>query len=114
MAKKEVAVAETVERKAKPTKEEMQERAAAMRAARDAAQAKDKFVFVKDPEKKFAPQAMAIIEILKNAGKKGLSRKELIEAMDGVVATRQPLGRILSYYQKAICESECVELIAGE
>ena len=113
MAKKEV-VAEVEEKtaKPKPTKEEMQARAAKMREARDAAQAKDKFVYVKEPEKKFAPQAMGILEILKKAGKKGLSRVELVKAMDGVITSRQPLGRILSYYQKALAESGCVELIA--
>jgi hypothetical protein len=49
------------------------------------------------------------VNILKAAGAKGLTRAELVQKMDGVVVTRQPLGRILSYYQKDLHEAGAIE-----
>jgi hypothetical protein len=72
------------------------------KAARAAKAEKDVFVFVKDPEKKVAPQAQNIINLVKAAGKAGLSRADLVKQMKGVVQTRQPEGRILTYYQKLL------------
>lgn len=72
---------------------------AAAKAAREAAASKDHFTF-KAELTKGAPQARGIVNILKAAGKKGLTREELVAKMNGVITTRQPLGRILSYYQK--------------
>lgn len=64
----------------------------------------DVFVFKSDTygDKKPAPQARQIVEILK--AKKTCTRDELVAAMTGVVQTRQPMGRILSYYQKKLVE----------
>lgn len=71
----------------------------------------DKFVRVfKDGKpvdtngKKLPPQALQICNILEAHKDKGLTRAELIEKMKGVVKTKQPEGRILSYYQKMIQE----------
>lgn len=60
---------------------------------------------VPQPDTKMAPQALQIAKIVEAAGTKGISRKELVAQMDGVVVTRQPQGRILSYYQKALTEA---------
>jgi hypothetical protein len=64
----------------------------------------------KEPTCKLAPQAAGIVNILKEAGKEGLNRADLTAAMDGVIETRQPQGRILSYYQKLLVESEAVTM----
>jgi GTPase Era involved in 16S rRNA processing len=79
-AKKQVKETETKEAKA---------------AARDG----DVFKFVKDPEKKQAPQAQIILNAVKAAGKKGITRGNLLKIMEKEVTTRQPIARILSYYQ---------------
>lgn len=60
---------------------------------------------VPQPETKMAPQALQIAVLVAAAGTKGITRKELVDQMDGVVVTRQPQGRILSYYQKALVEN---------
>ena len=80
------------------------------REARKAKKDADTFTYVGEPEKNLPPQAAAILNIVKEAGKKGISRKDLVAAMEGVVTTRQPLSRILTYYQKRLVEEECVEL----
>lgn len=64
----------------------------------------DLFTIV-DPQPKdvkIAPQAQNIVNLVAAAGTKGITRKELVAQMDGVVETRQPHSRILSYYQKLI------------
>lgn len=90
--KDEKAPAQSKEEKAEAKKE------------RNAKRDQDRFVFVNKPEGKIAPQALSIVNILETAGKKGLTRKELVSAMSGVVETRQPMGRILTYYQKKLAE----------
>lgn len=57
------------------------------------------------PQVKMAPQALAIAKLVEAADTKGITRKELVSQMEGVVVTRQPQGRILSYYQKALTEA---------
>lgn len=57
------------------------------------------------PETKMAPQALAIAKIVEAAGTEGITRSDLVRQMEGVVVTRQPQGRILSYYQKALLDS---------
>ena len=57
------------------------------------------------PTVKVAPQAAAIAKIVEAAGTKGISRKDLVAQMEGIVVTRQPQGRILSYYQKLLIEN---------
>lgn len=51
---------------------------------------------------KLAPQLQAIANTLEAVGEQGCTRKELVELLSkpGVLTTRQPVGRILSYYQK--------------
>lgn len=61
-----------------------------------------------EPSKKLAPQAQGILNILKQAGKDGLTRVQLVEAMNGVITTKQPESRILSYYQKLLVDSGAV------
>lgn len=82
------------------------DKSAAKEAAQRAAE-NDRFVYagkVVEGAKKLAPQAQNIVNLIQAAGKKGITRSELVKGMEGVVTTRQPLGRILSYYQKEIQE----------
>lgn len=85
---------------------------AAKRAAKEATAANDRFVFVKAPEKG-APQMKAIVTILEAAGTAGLTRAELVKKMEGVVTTRQPLGRILSYYVPEMKEHGYISMTAA-
>lgn len=64
-------------------------------------------------EKKIAPQAQNIANLVVAAGTKGLTRAELVKNMDGVVQTRQPQSRILSYYQKLLVDEGFVTVTAG-
>ena len=57
------------------------------------------------PETKVAPHAAAIAKIVEAAGTAGISRKDLVSQMEGIVITKQPLARILSYYQKLLIEN---------
>lgn len=74
------------------------------KAAREMTAKGDVFKYVKDADKG-APQLKAIVNILKAVGPDGLKRSELTEKMVGVVVTRQPQGRILSYYQSKMVDS---------
>jgi hypothetical protein len=99
------------------------ESAAKAREARDSAAKNDVFTHVGDPNKKVAPQATVIINAVKagTKGGKGITREKLIEALsqkgpDGnqILTTRQPVGRIVSYYQKLIQESGAVTITKGQ
>lgn len=61
-------------------------------------------------EAKIAPQAQAIVNLVIAAGTDGITRKALVESMQGVVQTRQPESRILSYYQKTLTEKGFVTI----
>lgn len=87
---------------------------AAAAEARKAAAAKDRFLYVGEPTKKIAPQAQVIVKVIQAAGEQGLSREGLVENLKGVLQTRQPEGRILSYYQKLIVEVGAVKIVAGQ
>jgi hypothetical protein len=52
--------------------------------------------------KKIAPQLQVIANTLEAAGEAGLTRAELVKNLEGVITTRQPIGRIVTYYQKDI------------
>jgi hypothetical protein len=85
----------------------------ALKEAREREAGKDVFTYlgkVKEGSKKLAPQAQCIVNIIEAAGKKGLTRKELGQEMKGVVLTKQPVGRILSYYQKMLVDRGYVEI----
>lgn len=97
--------------KAPQSAEDKKAQMAKAREARDSAAGKDRFVFLKEnTDAKMAPQAKAIVEIVKSHGKDGVSRENLVKEMEtGIgkdhahkVATRQPMGRILAYYAKLI------------
>lgn len=59
---------------------------------------------------KIAPQAQVIVNTIKAAGKKGVSRSTLVDNLKGVLVTRQPEGRILSYYQKELVEAGLITI----
>lgn len=63
------------------------------------------------PSVKLAPQAQCIMNTLEAAGKDGLKRADLCTALTGVLVTRQPVGRIVSYYQKALVNSGAVRIV---
>lgn len=96
---------------ASPDKVEQAEKA---REAKKVRAERDTFKYAAEPESKLPPQAQGIVNILKEAGKKGLSRKDLVEAMEGTIETRQPIGRILTYYQKLLEESGAVVMSTQE
>ncbi len=62
------------------------------------------------PNGKIPPQAQCIINVIEAAGKEGLTRADLVKNLKGVLVTRQPEGRILSYYQKDIQSCGAVTL----
>jgi hypothetical protein len=63
-----------------------------------------RYTFVKDPAEgqKFAPQAVLIVKHIQNAGADGIAKADLIKALaaDEAFKTRQPIERIIGYYQK--------------
>lgn len=72
------------------------------REARDSRADLDTFEAVADQpsDKKLPPQAQAIVNILIASGP--TKRSDLTKSMEAVVTTRQPMGRILTYYQKRL------------
>lgn len=63
-----------------------------------------------EPKEKLAPQAMVILNGVRAAGKSGVKRSELIKNITGVLVTKQPVGRIISYYQKELVASGALTL----
>ena len=65
----------------------------------------DLFTFVKQvgKDEKLAPQARVIVNTIETI--KTADREALVKALDGKLQTRQPIGRILSYYQKSLVEA---------
>jgi len=66
-----------------------------------------------EPTGKLAPQAKTILNGIVAAGKGGLSRAQLVKDLTGILQTRQPVGRIVSYYQKTLVSSGAVTLSKG-
>ena len=64
---------------------------------------------------KVAPQLQAIANTLEAIGAAGCTRAELVAALsvEGVLTTKQPVGRILSYYQKDLVKFGLAERIAA-
>jgi hypothetical protein len=62
------------------------------------------------PTSKLAPQAQCILNGVEAAGKDGITRENLVKALTGVLVTRQPVGRIISYYQKTLVASGAVTM----
>ena len=88
----------------------------ALKAARDArerAASQDVFTYVgkvAEGTKKLAPQAQVIVNAIQAAGKGGITREKLVAGLKGVLVTRQPESRILSYYQSTIVDLGHVSL----
>lgn len=64
--------------------------------------------------KRVAPQLQVIADVLAAAGEAGTTRKELVAALEGKLTTRQPIGRILSYYQKDLQKYGLAERVAEQ
>ncbi len=75
----------------------------------------DTFKFVKPVAEgeKLAPQARVIVNVLADH-KSGLTREDLNKALDGKLQTRQPIGRIVTYYQKTLVERGYITIDAVE
>ena len=71
----------------------------------------DTFKFVKPVAEgeKLATQARVIVNVL-SEHKNGLVREDLVKALDGKLQTRQPIGRIVTYYQKLLVERGYVSI----
>lgn len=60
------------------------------------------------------PQVKVIANLLETAGDKGMSRKELCEKLPTAgLVTRQPVGRIVSYYQKPMVDNGIITIEKG-
>lgn len=101
MAKAKVADTETEQTAGENTAAETQA-APAEKAPKAARGNADKFVFQKDlaEGQKFAPQALLIVKHVK--AHNTITRDQLCEELskDPEFKTKQPVGRIVSYYQK--------------
>lgn len=79
------------------------EGAPAAEAKKEKPVTKTQFSFVKDPDEKakLAPQARVIVGAIKEL--KSVEREALVKVLsDGRLTTRQPVERILTYYQKSL------------
>jgi len=72
----------------------------------------DTFAFVKPVAEgeKLAPQARVIVNVL--ADLKTATREDLAKALEGKLQTRQPIGRIVTYYQKSLVERGYITISA--
>lgn len=71
----------------------------------------DKFKYVgENKDHKLPPQARQIADLLKAAPGGTLTREKLLEQASKVVVTKQPIGRILSYYQKRLTDNGFVSV----
>lgn len=70
----------------------------------------DHFVFVQKNEGKLAAQAAIILSHIEAAGEKGISKNDLVDALskDEKFVTRQPVERVLTYYQRPLIEAGLV------
>jgi len=112
MPKKETKEA-APKKSAEELKKEKADKAAAMKKAKEEKAAKQIFNFKGMPaegDKKLCKQEQGIMDLIKTAGKKGITRPDLLTAMEEVITTVQPIGRILSYYQKGLVERGYVEV----
>lgn len=58
------------------------------------------------------PQVKVIANLLEAKGDAGMTRKELCDALPGAgLVTRQPVGRIVSYYQKDMVENGIITIV---
>jgi hypothetical protein len=71
----------------------------------------DTFRFIKGVQEgaKLAPQARVIVNVLSEF-KNGVTREDLNKALEGKLQTRQPIGRIVTYYQKLLVESGYISI----
>ena len=77
-----------------------------------------RYYFVRQPEKKdrivLRSQEQQILNILQSFYPNGLTRKQLIEAMRGIVITTQPMSRCLTLGQMKLIKFGLVDLRATQ
>lgn len=60
---------------------------------------------------KLAPQALLIINTIEAAGPEGITRTALNDALVAAgIVTRQPVGRIVTYYQKSLVDGNLITI----
>jgi hypothetical protein len=67
----------------------------------------------KDENAKMPKQCQQILEILGKANNKTLSRSVLLEEMKKIVETRQPIERILGFYQSRLVNGNYIRISAA-
>lgn len=71
-----------------------------------------KWFWLKDAEpKKLPKQAKIILDLLKSAGTKGFDRDAIAPALRGILKTKQPVDRIVSYYRSALVGGGYVKVV---
>lgn len=77
-----------------------------------------KFIFAKEPAEgvKLAPQLALIVKHVKAAGESGIAVDDLIKVLDADEAfqTRQPVARIIAYYQPTLTVNEIIKIVKEE
>lgn len=66
------------------------------------------------PTGKVAPQMTVVLNTIEAAGPEGIKREALSAALKGVLVTRQPEGRIVTYYQKAMVAAGAITLTKAQ
>lgn len=82
---------------------------AAAQEARRRITDEDVFTYVRSPaienaEKPLPPQAETILNAIKAAGPEGITRSQLVKVLSGALETRQPISRVLTFYQPRLKE----------
>lgn len=77
-----------------------------------------KFIFAKEPAEgvRLAPQLALIVKHVKAAGESGIAVDDLIKVLDADEAfqTRQPVARIIAYYQPTLTVNEIIKIVKEE
>lgn len=76
----------------------------------DARRSSDRFSFIKMPSSKLPPDAEAIVNVIANAISGGITRQDLIRAMDDGSGSRQAIVRRLSHYQTRLVRAKIIRI----
>lgn len=69
--------------------------------------------YKEDASKRIAPQMKLIIATITAAGKGGITREALCKNLTGAIVTRQPVNRVVTYYQKPMIELGAITITKG-
>ncbi len=71
------------------------------------------FVFKDEPgesQKKLPQQCAQILGLIKDAGEEGILKADLLSKMTPIIVTKQPIERILGFYQPRLVKEGYVEV----